>query len=298
MKFAVRTPSLSKSIKARTTGKAKRAIKRAIIPGYGKKGMGWVKNPKKAAYNSIYNKTTVSTKDLLLPNNPKSNKKMRKRDYAIYGNRELEILNDCAELLSSTKNPDTFFERYDLYFEKLQLLAIAEKNGIKFDGQSPSEKLAKMSSYEQQINSIKEFIDRYWENVCENAKSLKTEKGKENRKIAFATSLMKYNGKMPRECIEYYINKDNTLATKHNFSEHEYYAWAEQYKIYIEEKLAVSVLEKKDNLYVVLFGGWFGLHKYIKGEIGMGLLYTFTFGLFCIGWIVDAAYANKALNTN
>lgn len=32
-----RKPSLKASFKARTTGRAKRAVKRAIIPGYGKK---------------------------------------------------------------------------------------------------------------------------------------------------------------------------------------------------------------------------------------------------------------------
>ena len=64
MKFGMRTTSLKKSFKARTTGKAKRALKKAIIPGYGKKGMGWITNPKKAAYNKIYNKTTFSIFDL------------------------------------------------------------------------------------------------------------------------------------------------------------------------------------------------------------------------------------------
>ena len=64
MKFGMRTPSLKRSFKARTTGRAKRAIKRALIPGYGKKGMGWIKNPKKAAYNKIYNKTTCSFWDI------------------------------------------------------------------------------------------------------------------------------------------------------------------------------------------------------------------------------------------
>ena len=37
MRFGMRTPSIKKSIKARTTGKAKRAIKKAVILGYGKK---------------------------------------------------------------------------------------------------------------------------------------------------------------------------------------------------------------------------------------------------------------------
>lgn len=64
MKFGMRTPSLKKSISARTTGQLKRSIKRALIPGYGKKGMGWIRNPKKAMYNKVYNKTTFSIFDL------------------------------------------------------------------------------------------------------------------------------------------------------------------------------------------------------------------------------------------
>ena len=64
MKFGFRTPSLKRSISARTTGRAKRAVKKALIPGYSKKGTGWLKNPKKAAYNKVYNKTTFSLRDL------------------------------------------------------------------------------------------------------------------------------------------------------------------------------------------------------------------------------------------
>lgn len=47
MKIGLRKPSIKKSISARTTGKAKRAVKKAVIPGYGKKGSGWIKDPKK-----------------------------------------------------------------------------------------------------------------------------------------------------------------------------------------------------------------------------------------------------------
>ena len=64
MKFGFRTPSLKRSLKARTTGRAKRAIKKALVPGYGKKGSGWIKNPKKAAYNKVYNKTSFSIWDI------------------------------------------------------------------------------------------------------------------------------------------------------------------------------------------------------------------------------------------
>lgn len=64
MKIGMRKPSLKKSIKARTTGKAKRAVKKAVIPSYGKKGTGWLKDPKKAAYNKVYKKTTFSIFDI------------------------------------------------------------------------------------------------------------------------------------------------------------------------------------------------------------------------------------------
>lgn len=64
MKVGFRKPSLRKSIKARTTGRAKRAVKSAINPLYGKKGMGWINDPKRAAYNKVYNKTTIGISDI------------------------------------------------------------------------------------------------------------------------------------------------------------------------------------------------------------------------------------------
>jgi len=65
MKIGMRKPSLKKSISARTTGKLKRKIKGAINPFYGKKGMGWIRNPQKAAYNKVYNKTTFNIFNVL-----------------------------------------------------------------------------------------------------------------------------------------------------------------------------------------------------------------------------------------
>ena len=58
MKFGQRKINVKSRIKARTTAKAKRAVKSAINPLYGKKGMGYAKNPKRAIKNKIYNKTT------------------------------------------------------------------------------------------------------------------------------------------------------------------------------------------------------------------------------------------------
>lgn len=69
MKYGVRKPNIKKSIKAQTTGKVKRQMKKAVNPLYGKKGMGVINDPKKAAYNAIYNRTTVSATDVLEQNN-------------------------------------------------------------------------------------------------------------------------------------------------------------------------------------------------------------------------------------
>ena len=64
MKFGMRTPSLKKSIKARTIRKGKKSREKSGYPRLWKKGVGWIKNPKKAAYNKVYKKTSFSIFDL------------------------------------------------------------------------------------------------------------------------------------------------------------------------------------------------------------------------------------------
>lgn len=63
MKFGVRVPSIKKRIAARTS------VKRFVRHSMGMKaprGMGWLTNPKKAAYNRVYNKTTKGCMLVLL----------------------------------------------------------------------------------------------------------------------------------------------------------------------------------------------------------------------------------------
>lgn len=55
-------PSLKKSIAARTS------VKRFLRNNLGLKaprGMGWITNPKKALYNRVYNRTSVSATSLI-----------------------------------------------------------------------------------------------------------------------------------------------------------------------------------------------------------------------------------------
>lgn len=60
MAYKPRTPNIEKSVKARTTGNINRQIKRSTNPMYGKKGVGFIKDPEKSISDSIYHQTTYS----------------------------------------------------------------------------------------------------------------------------------------------------------------------------------------------------------------------------------------------
>lgn len=60
MKFGLRTPSWTKTFGAYRS-QWKRSLMRLFFPKvYGKRGMGWLTNPRKAAYNWWYNRTSFS----------------------------------------------------------------------------------------------------------------------------------------------------------------------------------------------------------------------------------------------
>lgn len=46
---------------------------------------------------------------------------------------------------------------------------------------------------------------------------------------------------------------------------------------------------------IVLFLGELGIHKFIDGKVGKGVLYLLTCGLFGIGWIIDVIKALLAI---
>lgn len=58
-----------------------------------------------------------------------------------------------------------------------------------------------------------------------------------------------------------------------------------------EPRVQVTPVGKPKNKWVAfflcLFMGFYGAHKFYEGRIGMGILYLFTAGLFCFGWLVD-----------
>jgi hypothetical protein len=56
MKFGIRKPSLKKRIAARTSWKR---VVRHSVGVKAPRGMGWITNPRRAAYNRIYSRTTI-----------------------------------------------------------------------------------------------------------------------------------------------------------------------------------------------------------------------------------------------
>lgn len=118
---------------------------------------------------------------------------------------DLRILNDCANLIEHTSTPSVFFERFNLYYEKLALLADAQQRKlIKVDGDNLVKKYSEMNTAKAKIEAINAFIDRYWCSTCEKADALKTEKGKINCFQKFIDTMKSYNNQIPNQCIEHY----------------------------------------------------------------------------------------------
>jgi len=63
MKFGIRTPSLTKRVAARTSWKR---VVRHNMGFKAPRGFGWFTNPKRAAYNRVYNRTTFKADGLII----------------------------------------------------------------------------------------------------------------------------------------------------------------------------------------------------------------------------------------
>lgn len=91
-----------------------------------------------------------------------------------------------------------------------------------------------------------------------------------------------------KKLYQKYWNNYIALADKKEVDE-----YAKKYKEYVDNVDASSEnssgIVKTEKCYIIatVFGGWFGLHKFMSGKKLQGLLYLFTFGLFLVGWIKD-----------
>ncbi len=120
--------------------------------------------------------------------------------------RDLKIVQDCVQIVNNTTKPDTFFYRLSLLEEKAQSLCAFEQFGnyIKFSV-PPSAAFVDFSFSKQE--AIRQFLIRYFFEIFDQARNLKTAKGKYNKYQKFYDSLQPYYEIMNDENIDYIETK-------------------------------------------------------------------------------------------
>ena len=89
-----------------------------------------------------------------------------------------------------------------------------------------------------------------------------------------------------KNLYEKYWNSYKALAKKKDLKIYE-----EKYNYYLENVSVTTInkthIVKTESCFLVVtfLFGVFGVHKFLRGQIGMGLLYLFTFGLLGLGYI-------------
>ncbi len=217
MKFGPRRPNYKKRLKAQTTGKMKRKIKKSVNPLYGKKGMGWVNDPKKAAYNKVYNKTTfdavpsisnsqstsslsvgcltilllfvsiaipplfIISLPLVVYNYTKQKKETEKNKYHQLLAAKLSELENLVQQANKIKGLEPFFERVDTIRRlKEEAFDLVDRG---FEKEFIEEKAfikGKENINEVINNLLKNYVDRYEASSHKEAMELKTETGQIN----------------------------------------------------------------------------------------------------------------------
>ena len=123
----------------------------------------------------------------------------------------LKIVNDCAELVNTTVNPEVFFMRYELMLENLEKLAGLECTGI-FENspELPSEAFCRVEAqFEAATNN---FLERSFEKAKNHADTLKTVSGKTNAIKRYFDNMEKYIIQMNGESLDYFDKmKENYL---------------------------------------------------------------------------------------
>ena len=113
--------------------------------------------------------------------------------------RIFSSINESIDLINATKNPETFFFRYDFLVKRLNQLVSMEEY-ISFTGEKPSIALERVMLDKPLI--INSFIERYYEDTLVKAKKLKTPQARQRRVEDFYSVLHPYLDQMEEENIE------------------------------------------------------------------------------------------------
>lgn len=224
--------------------------------------------------------------------------------------QRLKILNDSASIVNSTTNVDTFFSRYDLLYEEANYLVPFEPF-VAFRGSTPTQLIEQFDA--KYDSAIMDLINRCYEATRNKAEAMKTEKGRVNQFVKLFLSLAEYELEMNEETLLYIQSlKESMIA---NISDEKLYSetkalisrpfpratpkpsYAQQTEINVivpntaQSVSATSqhVLKRNRNVAVFLciFFGIFGAHKFYEDKNFLGTLYIATFGFCLIGVIVD-----------
>lgn len=118
-------------------------------------------------------------------------------------NRDLEIIKDCIYILETTKKPETFFSRFDLFIAKAEHLRVYEEH-LRFTA-SPSAAYGEL--WQDRQECIHNFLVRYFCDTLDQVDKLKTDKAKLNKYQKFYDSLQPYYEQMNPDNIDYIETK-------------------------------------------------------------------------------------------
>lgn len=120
----------------------------------------------------------------------------------LLASQALKILNESVNIFNNTKNPDTFFERYNWAEKQADVLCKCTK--VRFKGQQPIQ--IKQQLINKKQLAIHDMIDRFFNDVNLKASKVKKIESKKSKFINFITVLEDYYGLMNQENIDYANN--------------------------------------------------------------------------------------------
>lgn len=110
MKYGIRTPSITKSVKAKTTGNLTRSIKKATVPGYGKKGIGYLKDPGRSVKNAVYHRSTVGVRDITKTGSAKRSEVTKSESYKAYIPSGSYISSSYVSRAADSENTEMYMD--------------------------------------------------------------------------------------------------------------------------------------------------------------------------------------------
>lgn len=145
-------------------------------------------------------RTGLSYSETISSSKP-SKKALKEVEYAhMMAPQWLKIAEESAKICNETVNPETFFSRFDLMLEKLGQLAEIE-HLVSFSGEPPSAAYQRIQ--QQRPALIHNMIERSYNRMIAEARSLKTKKGQDNKLVRYFTTMNTYSEQIGKDGMIY-----------------------------------------------------------------------------------------------